>query len=494
MEINKKLLLVGLFGWLLAGAVTLFNWQAVYSKGCFFINYWPFCGIEENPQNYLSGIFVAIIFSFLVFSGFYFWKIIFNKTEITKNFLIAIPIVFIFFSIILLPFTSSDVSYYFSAGKAAADGLNPYTENWKIENGFLRQSLSSAVSGFMYGPLSLQLFKIFYNFSNGNVISFVFYWKLFMAVVFMLVGILVYSLVRREGGETDKKMFYIFFLSQPLFLWEWIGNGHFDGLWLIFLLLAFILAYLDKWWFVLISLTIGIWIKFIPVFALPWFVLWWWQGVDKNNWTKKFLEIVCGIAASLAITYFSWIHLWQGAETLKPILLQSKWAVQSIFAIVYYSLRPLFVFVFENNAHYILTRLVHLLLLLLVVYFIWPYLKNIYLIILKKIKWSEIKYLNAIFVSLLIYLLVWQKSLWPWYLTWLTPIGLIVYFKSNNKYLKNILIWISLAPLFFYVPWMMAEGNPEPANLWFFSYSILLIVAYPLFELFKWRKSGYELK
>lgn len=97
------------------------------------------------------------------------------------------------------------------------------------------------------------------------------------------------------------------------------------------------------------------------------------------------------------------------------------------------------------------------------------------------------EYFKAISVSLMIFLFVWQKSLWPWYLSWLAPLILIAHGQDHS--FKKIFTWISIAPLFFYIPQMM--NNADMHYLWFFYYAVILIIAYPLAQLFKSRKNDY---
>jgi len=262
-------------------------------------------------------------------------------------------------------------------------------------------------------------------------------------------------------------------------------------LWLVFLLLAFILAERKKWWTVIILLTIGAWIKFIPLLLAPIFLLWWWQDFDKANWRGKVLEVLGGLCGAFIFTILAWWPYWQGMGVFKAIALQSKWAAHSLFAATYYSFQPLSVYIFQDRAHWFLTRFLHIMLALAVLYFLFPLLKQFWRIVLNKIKWQPEQYLSASFICLLAYLLIWQKSFWPWYAAMIIPVGLLAYSKNKNIYLQKILLWLSLAPIFFYVPWMMFGG--DTVSLTFFWYAFALVSIYPLIQLWQWRKVDYRL-
>lgn len=405
-----------------------------------------------------------------------------------KKYAIAL---FMLAAVLLVPFASNDTQYYFSLGKSVHNGVNPYTESWNIENKFFYPASDSSTVGTMYGPLTLNIFNLFYSVSGDSVVNFVIIWKILMVGVLFLVGYLVWRLIGVIDKNSDKKIFYAFWLTQPLLLFEWVGNGHFDGLWLIFVLLAFIFAQKKLWCLVVLSLVIGAWIKFIPILFAPWFLFWWWQDIDRNNWLKRAGQAVVGVIMAGCVSVLAWWPFWQGPKVFQAIILQSKWAVHSLFAALYYSLKPLSVSIFDDKAHWFLTRFLHLALFVLVIYFLYPLLKEVGRLIIRKIQWQPIQYMSAAFISLLVYLLVWQKSFWPWYVYFIIPIGLIVYIKSQNIFLKKILLWLSLAPIFFYLPWMLSGG--DTIRLSFFWYVFCLVSVFPLFQLWKWRKVGYQL-
>jgi alpha-1,6-mannosyltransferase len=60
---------------------------------------------------------------------------------------------------------------------------------------------------------------------------------------------------------------------NPLALLELAGNGHNDGLMVLFLLLAIYLAVSGRRWLVIPALTLSIFTKFTPLLALPFFLL-----------------------------------------------------------------------------------------------------------------------------------------------------------------------------------------------------------------------------
>ena len=490
---TNKIIILGIAGWILMAGFSILQYLSITNYSCYFLSSWPFCAANLIFwQKLVQGMILSFIMLFLIFSGKYFFNFLKDKEMAARKSYFFLASFFILAAFLTIPFASGDMIYYFNAGKAINNGYNLYVGQWPLINNFFYPPTESIANGIMYGPIALDVFSLVHFISNDNVFVFSIIWKMLMTAVFVLCGLLVWKLLSIYSPNLDKKWFYLFWFLQPLFLFEWIANGHFDGMWLLFVLLAFISIRSKKWQLAIPCLAISIWIKFIPALIATWFLLLWWQEVNKNNWKAVAKDAIIGLSVSSVITYFAWTHYWQGWQVFSPLLLQSKWAVSSIFAATYYTLRPLFDVAFQENSHWMLTRLAHLILLFAAIYLIYPYFKKIILVIVRKDKFDEIWYYQAIFISLLIYTLIWQKSFWPWYLAWLMPIGLIAYLGGKqNIHLNKIIAWISLSPLLFYIPQMVA--NNDTHHLWFFYYVVLVIMIYPIFNLLKWRKNDYQI-
>ena len=486
----KKFFIIGLSGWLAMAVISLVNLKKILYGQCFFLNSWPFCSFPLSGWEKLEQALFLILIFLLIATPFIYlvknenWK----NLKLAKKQLMVIFLIISIFAIIAAPFTSSDVIYYYHIGRAVASGINPYLSYWTIENKFYFPQVSEQVSGVMYGPLTVYLFFFVYKIVLGSLSAFVITWKALMVILFYACSLLLMKIIRQEEDGANENAIWLW-LFNPLVIWEWLVNGHFDAFWILPLLAAISFAYKKKWFLVSVVLTIGIWIKFIPIIITPLFILWWLKSSEKI--VEKIKTAVFIILFFLFSTILFWSKFWGGVATIKPLIIQSKWALQSFFALIYYSLLPFFQTWLGDNAHYYLTRLVHLLLLVLVFTLFFTLLRNGVRNLFKKENWSNISYVNSIFLTLFIYLFVWQKSLWPWYAVWLLPLLIIMIQDLKNVGAKKIFIWLSVAPLFFYIPWMLMDKSEF--QLWFSWLSVLLIVAYPLVELFKWRKNSYGL-
>lgn len=407
------------------------------------------------------------------------------------------PIIALAAAMFSFPINGHDVSFYASAGRAVQDGVNVYTEPWGHNNWFLCDVDQSRMTGMMYGPIAVRLFAVLAGFSSTPWM-FIIGLKIILALALATMVLLLRRIVSRFGLPEKSSAVTALVYAQPMLLWQWVGSGQFDVLWVVTVLLAVYAALQKQWWLVIVSLTIGIWIKFLPIFVVPWFVLWWWQSVSRSTLRREVMQAAGGLIGAAIVSVVSWIGFWNGFAVFDTLILQSKWAVNSFFSLVYYSLRPVSELFFGGQAHWVLTRLVHASLAGFLAYLLWPYIKDVVRITLRRLSWTPERYVQAMAVSLLLYLMVWQKSLWPWYISWWLPFGILMCFMSlGQKVEKKLLMWLSVTPLLFYVVWFAAltvlpTGTDPSQYLWFTFAAVLSIWGYPVFYVLQWRRRDYR--
>lgn len=495
----KKAIGFGLVGWLTLAIFSVVQYPKIFAQSCYFGQGWLFC---SAPQTALSKFILIsllfVIFVCLVSSGFFLWRM-FKDSEKpkSKKQILGIVALFVFLATLVVPFGSGDVVFYFWAGKSVSQGTNVYTQDWPRENHFVEPAFK-VMDRFPYGPITARAFGAIYDLSHDNVVTFIVLWKLISILFLSLCGWLVYKFLDFSDENSQKSNFWLLWFLQPAFLFDWVASGHFDSVWLVFIMLALILAKRKQWWLVLPCIIIGIWIKFIPIFFIPWFALKWWQEVNWQSWKKMFGGQIIGVTISAVITVLVWAKFWQGFAVFETIAKLSKWAVMSTFALIYYTLEPLFKLVAGANFHWYLTRFVQFGLLGLILYLMYPFIKKAVMVILKRDTLSESEFLTALFISMVVYIIFWQKAIWPWYMIWLLPLGVMAYIKSGNEYLKKITAWITLSPLFFYFIWMfnyqITSRGDATSELWFYYYMVFSIFAYPAYNLLKLRRVGFNIE
>lgn len=486
------------FTWLLLGSFSVFSYPLIIARNCFFQSSTLLCpAVLSSSEKILS---LSLVIFMGVMFALYGWKLWneFKKLELFPRFkkMVLLVAALMFVAVLVVPFGSSDMSYYFAAGRAQHQGLNIYHDQWGMEKEFVYPIPSDTIVGFSYGPIIAHVFSMLYTISNGQILWFMFLWKLFMAVSILFCSFCIINLAGLLGSKINKKVLYGVFLLQPLLVFETVVNGHFDVLWLICVLVAIIEAHKKRWAWVISLLVIGVWVKFVPVLIAPFFVLWWWQSFSKENWKRQIVQTLFGVMVGVLTTVIVWHKYWIGPDVFQSVLIQSKWAVMSLFAVLYFSLKPLFEIWFEGGAHWILTRLVQASLLIIFAYILWPYVKQVVLIIRKKLVWSSGQYVGAVFVFLLTYLLVWQKSFLPWYGLWFLPFGIILYSIYENPYVLRITRWITITPLVYYLLWLIdwfLTRTDAGNELWFYISIVAIVFVYPLSVIIEWRKSRFQM-
>ncbi len=499
MSYLRKAITFGLSGWLALALFSVLQYPKIVGRACYFGMSWLFCSAHLSAGLRVTLVcLLFLIFTCLVYSGFFLWKFYQNREkEPYSKKIVWIAALFIFLASLVVPFASGDVVFYFYAGKAEHAGTDMFVQEWNRENHFV-QPPAKLNDKFPYGPVTARVFGALYAISHDNVVIFILLWKVVVGLFFFLLGWLLWKFLDTSSNAVEKNNLWLLWLLQPAALFEWMVSGHFDAIWLVFILIALIFAQRKKWWLVLPCLFIGIWIKFIPIFFVPWFVVKWWQDIDGQNWKKMLGGQLAGILISAIITVLAWGTFWRGFIVFDTISKLSKWAVSSTFAVLYYTLAPLFNFLIGVNYHWYLTRFVQFGLLSVVLYFMYPFIKKSLLVIFRRAVLSEVDFLNAFFVSMVVYMIFWQKAVWPWYTTWLLPLGIMAYIKSKNEYIKKITAWITISPLFFYFVWMLnfqiTNGGDATMHLWFFYYVVISVFVYPSYYLYKWRMVNYNIE
>ena len=148
-----------------------------------------------------------------------------------------------------------------------------------------------------------------------------------------------------------------------------------------------------------------------------------------------------------------------------------------------------------DQAHWYLTRLVQGGLLLTVIYLLYPIIKKCLAVLFRKIRLESGEYVQMIMIFLLVFLIVWQKSFWPWYVVWFIPLGLIVYKANRHSYALKIAAWFSLASPFYHIlAWVTIRADAiSKDELWFYYLLDGGTMLYPLYLVFRWRHKNYAI-
>ncbi len=497
--IKKNAIILSGVSWLLVAFFSVIRYAAIFNYKCYFLTNSFLCRTEiTSSEKVMLFLLITTFIVGAIIGGYGIWKRYTAGEKVLPyegKKAYALVASFVLLASLTIPFGSGDFSYYFNTGKAFYQNQNPFVDERNIEQPFVGHGKVSSLTGFTYGPLAGLVFERFYAFSHDSQIYFITLWRLFIILITLACCGTIVKIIRLLGSKAEYANCALVLLLQPLFLFEVIVNCHFDLLWLLFVLLALWAAILKRWWLVIPLLSIGIWLKFIPLLLIPFFALWWWQELTMVNWKKRVTEIALSSLVAAIITVVAWWPLWEGFRVFDSFMLQTKWAANSIFAALYYSLKPSFVWLLQDKAHWFLTRLLQGSLIMFGTYLLLPYIKKVFAVIRKKEHLAPYEYVQMMFISLVVYSSLIQKSFWPWYIIWLLPFGVIVYEKTKNVLLGQLLTWLSLAPLSFYPIWQLNWAifkTDAAATTWFWWVLFILIWVYPLSRLIKMRKSNFE--
>lgn len=465
-----------------AAGISLFMYSAASRAQCDFVSWFFLCSLPSSSYGLIAlSISVVLFFALGVYASYSISR---------SSFHVPIPIIF-FLSLLatlMLPFASRDIGYYWSAGQATLAGINVFTDI-RPAFGFAASEAIGAADGFSYGPIAASIFALFAFFSGGSIAVFSIFWKIFSLVLYGAF-LFVFGRAYRAFHGTDRG-YALLFAIQPLLLFEWLGNGHFDALWLVPLILAILAAQDDSFVAASAYLSFGIWAKFLPALFVPWFVLWWADRARHKTRRQVILECIGIISVFVFISVIAWAPYWKGFAVFNAVAIQSKWAVSSIFFVLYHAIKPLFVASFGAQFHWYLTRVVQGALLALCLYVIYP--------ILSRFAWLHSRgpipavfYLQAMTLSVFMYVALWQKSFWPWYAVWLVAM-LVLAFGDR---LRSVSSWLMAAPFVFYPVafladrWFSIDAASDPRIAWVVVFAVW---SYPLYYLMRSRFKNYEL-
>ena len=230
----KRAIIFGLLGWLTLAGFSVSEYPGIIDKTCYWQLSFLFCSTElglAQKNCFVHGIFLVFIL-FIVYGRFC-WCLMENNNNSESGKRSSAPLIvgFLILAALVVPLGSGDMNYYYNSGKAMASGYNVYAQDWTLRNEMSYSSVESLMTGFSYGPITASLFKAVYNLSP-NINIFVIIWKLIMVLFFYLCAWVVAKLVKSYDLGLKKKDLFLLWFLQPLLLFEWVVNGHFDGIWL----------------------------------------------------------------------------------------------------------------------------------------------------------------------------------------------------------------------------------------------------------------------
>jgi hypothetical protein len=247
---------------------------------------------EDNRSDFGS---IFLPFSIAFVSYFF---IVFHSVNISTNYLLGLTCISFVLGIILIPHLSTDYFRFLWDGEIFWKDINPYdftpneiihSKNFvsspyfkELHNGM---GELSQINFSCYTPLN-QFFFIFSTWFTDSI-----YWntiilKCLVAVTQFFGLIYLQKLLKHLAINVNKA--FILFLN-PLFIIESIGNVHFEGVMISFLIIAIYFLIKLKIFPAGIFFSLAIQIKLIPLLLLPF--LWRFIGWKKAVITYSIIGI-----------------------------------------------------------------------------------------------------------------------------------------------------------------------------------------------------------
>lgn len=354
---------------------------------------------------------------------------------------------------------SKDVLSYLAYGRAfGAYGLNPYTttpNNMQFDFNFRLIDWHDAVS--VYGPawtlLCTALYKIVAPLAATNIWGYIVSFRLLGLAFHLGCAALVWYILGRIRPRAQVAG-TIFYAWNPLALIEFAGNGHND-VGLIFFLLAAIAAHVAERrrpWLVALCLALSVLTKFITLLIIPAYLVMLWRttpsGARGPLSKARLLAWVRAGAVALAAAALLWAPF--AAALRNPLFLVNSSAASqydnSLLQLVYWSLHGIFSAVLPGA---ISQQIANALVL--------GVGRFAFVIIWLRLTWRSrdtASWLYATFWILFAYLILATPWFWPWYVTWVIPLAVLV----GGRRATAATLTFSASVLVLYVMW----GNQLP--------------------------------
>ena len=235
--------------------------------GVFFLS---ICFLAYVPaQNDFKQILPSYLIPFCVYLFFVFTP--FGKSNFKLG--IALAIICRFVLIFSFPNLSDDIYRFIWDGNLIENGVNPFdllpmealNEGYQGIDKELFNELNSKEYFTVYPPVCQGIFGLSSLLSEG--ISLPAYFMKSLMFLFEL-GSIFFILQALELCKLPKSNVLIYALN-PLIIIEVMGNIHFEGAMIFFLLLCFYLLLKDKLWLAGVSMALSICSKLLPLMFLP---------------------------------------------------------------------------------------------------------------------------------------------------------------------------------------------------------------------------------
>jgi hypothetical protein len=331
------------------------------------------------------------------------------------------------------------------------------------------------VKGIMYQPIWIFVSAFISWVGHAGILLSVYLFKLLSLAAHLSVAILLVKLA--DITKTSDKSLPPSYLLNPLFLFEFVGQGHFDLLMMSFVMASLIFLFRRQLLLSSLFLAAALNIKITTLIFIPLIAFYIWNVSGMEGLKSTF---VVGVPF-VAVTIITYVPFWGGFSTLNGLKSQSKWVVNSLFSGIYslagVALQKLGRFSLLD--HYV-PRVLNILSLLLPAFAIFKMRNKVWKWVSREKRMSYQDFLVITAIALMIYVLVIQRSYWPWYLALIFPLTLLL---DSKSIIRKLSTWLTVSGLAYYVFYLLV-GYIAVSNL-MSQFLITIILFFPVLLLFK---------
>ena len=279
--------------------------------GCLFV-------LAQVPRENFLGTFLLYFTAFGCMVGTYFcW----DKEEVLPfRQLLLLGLLLRFSVFFFVPQWSEDAARFLWDGELLRLGYNPYLltpADWQAQGAGLAgrygeelfETMNSPDYFSVYPPLNQAFFWLGAQLAQGNVLQG--YLGLRLLLLLGEVGVLYLLVYLLANFQLDQKQVLLYWFN-PLLMLEVLGNLHFEGLVLLFLLAAVAALVRQRFAFAGAFWAMAVGLKLLPFLLAPAFFF--WKGLRKP---LRFWGLVLGalVLAFLPLLYFdAWKNFFQSLQ------------------------------------------------------------------------------------------------------------------------------------------------------------------------------------
>lgn len=414
--------------------------------------------IQRHETPYLISVYAIL---FLI----YLWMI--KQDQLQISFWLTVGFIFRIIFIFSLPSLSDDFYRFIWDGRLWSAGYHPIAElpstylkqNIAGINGELFNHLNSPDYFTIYPPVAQFIFWASVKISPNSVLGSVVVMRVILLLAEVGTLLLIHRLLKRFSLPAKNILVYAL---NPLVIIELVGNLHFEGLTIFFLLLAAYLVIINKWIGSAMSIALAVGTKLLPLIFIP--------GLVRTIGVKRFIQYGVVFTAFTLLIFF-------------PLYDQSVFQAMMSSVSLYFNK-----FEFNASLYYLIRE-----------YGFWQYGYNtiqttgwklgliaaILILIFsfrKGLKWNSdmeidsLRVLVSDWMWVLSVYFLFVTILHPWYITTLLVFSIFTSYRFP-------MVWTGL--IFLTYAGYTVNGFAE--NLWLTAFEYIVVIGYFIFEIISQR-------